>query len=307
MSIERRFTRGAECRAKGDDAKPGLEGYAAVFGQEYVLYEDSGMRWVETIKQGAFARVLKENQDVRCLFNHDPNKVLARSENGTLLMSEDKKGLSYDATLDSRTHVAQDVRCFVDRKDVTGCSFSFRVSKQAWREEESSDGKMTIYTREIEEIGDLYDVGPVTFPAYEGTSVGARTAAALARELRSIPGMAPELRSRMLARAKKDSECDCRCVACARDSDCAKCSDHMVDCGDESNCGHGRSARGQADANGDSMGCECKCRSCSDGNCKGCPDDLAACGDEENCRCQRSATLSQEQAAARAHALKLSL
>jgi HK97 family phage prohead protease len=217
IMIERRFLKAAECRAKGDDAKPGLEGYAAVFNQEYVLYEDTGMRWVETIKPGAFARVLKEKQDVRCLFNHDPNQVLARTENGTLVMAEDRKGLGYDAVLDSRTRVGQDVRCFVDRKDVTGCSFSFRVGTQLWREEEQDGGKMTVYTREIEEISELYDVGPVTYPAYEGTSVGARS---LMHQLRDISGIAPELRSRMLARAKRDKdedgECNCPCDSCSR-------------------------------------------------------------------------------------------
>jgi HK97 family phage prohead protease len=218
-TTERRFMKGAEVRAKGDDAKPALEGYAAVFNQEYVLYEDTGMRWVETIKPGAFARVLKEKQDVRCLFNHDANQVLARTENGTLLMSEDRKGLAYDAALDSRTRVGQDVRYFVDRKDVTGCSFSFRVGKQLWREEEQDGGKMTVYTREIEEISELYDVGPVTYPAYEGTSVGAR---GLMHQLREVSGLAPELRSRMLARARdaraKESggDCDCSCDACSR-------------------------------------------------------------------------------------------
>jgi HK97 family phage prohead protease len=284
MIAERRFVKGAQVRAAGDDAKPALEGYAAVFNEEYVLYEDTGMRWIETIKPGAFARVLRERQDVRCLFNHDPNKVLARTENNTLQMREDNKGLSYDAALDSRTGVAQDVRCFVDRKDVTGCSFSFQVSKQAWREEESSDGKMTTYTREIEEIGSLYDVGPVTFPAYEGTSVGARS---LLQELRRVSGMTPELRSRMLARAlKRDDEemaCSCRCDACSR-------------------CENKRSAR-----TSQAGGCECDCRSCRDGNCAGCPDDQQACGDQTNCACQRSIDLSLEHARARANALKSEL
>jgi HK97 family phage prohead protease len=284
MNVERRFAKGAEVRAAGDDANPKLEGYAAVFNQEYVLYEDTGMRWVETIKPGAFARVLRERQDVRCLLNHDANQVLARTTNNTLQMSEDSQGLSYKASLDSRTSVAHDVRCFVDRRDVTGCSFSFQVSKQVWREEETPDGKMTTYTREIEEIGSLYDVGPVTYPAYEGTSVGARS---LAQQLHRTSGLAPELRSRMLARAlKRDDEemdCACRCDACSR-------------------CENKRSARAAGAA-----GCECDCRSCKDGNCAGCPDDLEACGDETNCACQRSAVLSLEHAKARANALKADL
>lgn len=281
---ERRFTRGTEVRTKGDDAKPGLEGYAAVFNQDYVLYEDTGMRWVEKIKPGAFSRVLKEKQDVRALFNHNADHVLARTTNGTLVLAQDSQGLSYDAALDSRTRIAQDVRCFVDRKDVTGCSFSFRVGKQVWREEEQSDGKMTIYTREIEEISELYDVGPVTYPAYEGTSVGAR---ALAHQLRSLDGLAPELRSRMLARAERadsndeESDCGCRCDACSR-------------CENKRSHSHGEH-RG---------GCECDCKGCVGGDCDKCSND--PCG-EKNCRCGRSAANVQEKAKARTRALQAEL
>jgi len=236
--IERRFTKSAEVRAKGDDAKPGLEGYAAIFNEEYVLFQGYGMRLVETIKPGAFDRVLRERQDVRCLFNHDPNNVLGRTENRTLKLVQDQKGLTYDAELDARTHIAQDVRCFVQRGDVTGCSFAFNVSKQVTREEEIDNGKMTVYTREIEEFSDLYDVGPVTYPAYEGTSVGARTAVAFARELRSadwfegLPaGIRARLEKKIEARAdvvtggdtpdgsgeddQLEQKCNCRCDACA--------------------------------------------------------------------------------------------
>ena len=203
MKLERRFTKGADVRAKGTDDKPAIEGYAAVFNEDYVLYEDSGCRFVESIKPGAFSRVLEEKQDTRCLFNHQPDNVLGRTTNKTLRMVQDRQGLSYDNDLDIRTSIAQNVRCFVQRGDVTGCSFAFRVSKQSWREEEQDGGKMTVYTRVIEEIGELYDVGPVTYPAYEGTSVGARGAGALARELRSAlwaEGIPAEIREKIRAK-----------------------------------------------------------------------------------------------------------
>jgi Escherichia/Staphylococcus phage prohead protease len=246
--IERRFVKGAEVRAKGDDAKPRLEGYAAVFGEDYVLYDSKYFRMTERIKPGAFSRALEEKQDVRGLFNHNADNVLARTANGTLRLSQDKKGLPFDLDLDARTRVAQDVRCFVDRGDVTGCSFAFTVRKQTWTETEE-DG-FTTYLREIEDV-DLYDVGPVTYPAYEGTSVGARAHHALAQELRSAAwaeGLPEELRAKLAARASNDdAECGCRCVACARDMDCSRCSDHMVDCGDETNCDHSRGANPAAE------------------------------------------------------------
>jgi HK97 family phage prohead protease len=230
--IERRFTKGAKVRAKGDDAKPGLAGYAAVFGQDYVIYDSKSFRMVERIKPGAFTRAIDEEQDVRGLFNHNPDNLLARTTNSTLTLNQDQKGLSFDLDLDARTHIAQDVRCFVDRGDVTGCSFAFAVRKQTWTETEE-DG-FTTYQREIEDV-DLFDVGPVTYPAYEATSVGTRTVAAFARELRSAPwaeGMPAEIRAKILAREDVvtggdipdgteeddnqagDGECNCRCERC---------------------------------------------------------------------------------------------
>jgi HK97 family phage prohead protease len=175
--IERRFVKGAQVRAMQGD-KPGIEGYGAVFGEEYVLWDSPTMRIVETIKPGTFSRSLREKQDVRCLFNHSADNVLGRTANDTMRMTEDLKGLRYETDFDMRTRIGNDVRCFVERGDVTGCSFSFNVTKQERTEIEEND-KLTI-RREIQDV-DMYDVGPVTFPAYEGTGVKARSV-----ELRSV-------------------------------------------------------------------------------------------------------------------------
>lgn len=281
--IERRFVKGAQVRAKKDADKPGIEGYAAVFNEEYVLYDGGTFRVVEIIKPGAFARVLKEKQDTRCLFNHDPDNVLGRTTNSTLRLSQDKDGLPFENDLDLRTTVGQNVQAFIDRGDVTGCSFAFTVATQVWREE-TADG-VTISTREIEEIELLFDVGPVTYPAYDGTSVSARGLAdqmeARSRVL-AIDGLPVEVRSQIERAGKKkkdDAECNCRCIACARDKDCEKCSDHMVDCGDEKNCRcmDSRSSRGSVGGGED---CECTCPECQVGDCENC--SAAGC-DDKNC------------------------
>lgn len=223
MILERRFVKGAEIRAKKGE-KPALEGYAAVFGQDYVLYESKSFKMVERIKQGAFTRTLEEKQDVRCLFNHDPDNLLGRTANGTLSLAQDSKGLKFDNNLDDRTHIAQDVHCFVDRGDVTGCSFAFIVRKQTWTETE--DNGFTLYLREIEDL-DTFDVGPVTYPAYEGTSVDSRSFGEMRSRILAIDGLPAELRSRIEQRKKSEddddggaddkTECNCRCDAC---SDC---------------------------------------------------------------------------------------
>jgi HK97 family phage prohead protease len=232
--IERRFVKkGAQVRATKSET-PGIEGYASVFNEEYVLWDSGSFRMVEIVKPGTFTRALEEKQDVRCLFNHDANFLLGRTEAGTLRLKQDDKGLQFENDLPD-TQIGKDVRTSVDRKDLDGCSFAFTVTKQSWREE-TKDGK-TISTREIEEV-DLFDVGPVTYPAYEGTSVSAR--AEMRSQILSIDGLPAEVRTAIERGKKKKekdaAECNCRCVACARDDSHDDCIDHMVDCGDQDNC-----------------------------------------------------------------------
>lgn len=271
LKMERRFFKGAQVRAsKGD--KPQISGYASVFGEEYVLYDDGGYRIVETIQEGAFARVLKEKQDVRCLFNHEPDNVLGRTTNQTLRMSQDDKGLEFENDLDLRTTVGQNVQAFIDRGDVTGCSFAFTVSKQSWSEEKA-DGK-TISTRVIEEFEQLFDVGPVTYPAYEATSVASRdwlnSAPAEVRGAlrdatsKDTEGMDPISRSlvricekhgiKMSDELLKDlrasvgtseNTCGCACAEC-QTGDCENCSD--AEC-DDAGCQHGQQGDADEDEN----------------------------------------------------------
>lgn len=192
---ERRFIKGAEVRATGDGH---IEGHAAVFNTEYVMWDSPSLRVTETIRPGTFSRVLGDNeQDPRCLFNHDPNMILGRKSAGTLMLEQNAKGLKFDCDV-ADTQAGRDTRTNIANRNVTGCSFAFTVSKQK-RTEEEKEGKLFIL-REIQEVDNLYDVGPVTYPAYEGTDVTSRSLA----ELRgifpdgvpaSVLSHAPELRA----------------------------------------------------------------------------------------------------------------
>lgn len=169
-TIERRLlTSGKlQLRAADKNATPGIEGYAAVFNEQY----DNGW-FCETIKPGAFARALKEKQDIRCLFNHDPNNLLGRTKSKTLTLAQDDKGLSFSCDLNMETRIGAEVHAMCDRGDLDGCSIGFVVTKQTWRDELDENGIM-IHYRDIEDM-DLLDAGPVTYPAYPQTSVGARS------------------------------------------------------------------------------------------------------------------------------------
>lgn len=152
-----------------------IVGYAAVFhseadpGTEYELWSDPAMRAVERIARGAFSRAVKEGDDCRACFNHDPNMLLGRTSSGTLRLSEDETGLRYENDLPD-TQLARDVAELVDRGDVNGSSFGFVVEQESWRESEEPDGKR-VAVRTIESVR-LLDVGPVTYPAYASTTTG---------------------------------------------------------------------------------------------------------------------------------------
>lgn len=140
-------------------------GYAAIFGQETVI---AGI-FRETIQAGAFTEALA-NSDIRCLYNHDHNCLLGRTSAGTLELKQDGKGLFFRACLLPFDPMSYGIARRVDRRDVQGNSFSFSDVKDRWQFARKP-GELDL--RIIEKIGSLYDVGPVTFPAYESTSVSA--------------------------------------------------------------------------------------------------------------------------------------
>ena len=92
--------------------------------------------------------------------------VLGRKSAGTLRIFDDNRGLRYEID-PGETTVYRDVAQFIKRKDVQGSSFAFMITDEQPRKENG------IRIREIRGV-ELFDVGPVTFPAYESTSTGVR-------------------------------------------------------------------------------------------------------------------------------------
>jgi len=163
------ITKRAEAAASGS-----IDGYAAVFNSE----TDLGY-FHEKIAPGAFAKTIADGDDVRALFNHDPNMVLGRTKSGTLRLKEDNTGLKFDVDLPD-TQAARDLHTLVERGDVDQCSFGFYV--RAEEVERRADGSV------IRTITDaqLFDVSPVTYPAYESTSCEARSAVEVSERLKSV-------------------------------------------------------------------------------------------------------------------------
>ena len=130
-----------------------IEGHAAVFNE---LSEDLG-GFREKINTGAFDGVLDD--DVRAFFNHDPNFLLARTSSGTLKLGVDKKGLKYSFEVPDTT-AGRDLLVSMKRGDITQSSFAFQVQSDTWNT--TSKGEI----RTIEKVSRLFDVSPVSIPAY---------------------------------------------------------------------------------------------------------------------------------------------
>ena len=158
---EIRFTKHVEIRVHTEGGQQKITGYAAVFDS---LSEDLG-NFRETIKHGTFKRALAENQDVRGLVDHDSSKIIGRTEAGTMTLVEDEKGLKYSIDVPD-TQAGRDVVTSIKRGDVSGSSFAFTVVADNWRTEDGQE------IRELTDV-DLFDVGPVAFPAYPATVTAA--------------------------------------------------------------------------------------------------------------------------------------
>ena len=144
---------------KREQTRDWIVGYAALFGVDSLDLGD----FVERIDPGAFS-IVKERRgrkrplETRALFNHDPNHVLGRFPE-TLRMTIDERGLRYEVLPPaSRADIVESIK----RGDIRGSSFSFTVAPggERW----SDEGGRSVRT--ITAIDSLFDVGPVTFPAY---------------------------------------------------------------------------------------------------------------------------------------------
>ena len=164
-----------ELRAASENEKPKVRGYAAVYNRESENLGSENYQFREIIEPGAFDDVLKD--DVRALLNHDPNFILARSKNGegTLTIGTDDTGLYYEFDAPD-TQAGRDLTESLKRGDIDQSSFSFTVSKegQTWEERQEGDGP-TFIRRTITKVSRLFDVSPVTYPAYPDATVALRS------------------------------------------------------------------------------------------------------------------------------------
>jgi HK97 family phage prohead protease len=173
MKQERRtFTGTVIARAEGENMPKEIGGIAAVINS----VTDLGY-FEEVIMPGAFDNALSKDYDIRCLFNHEAELILGRTKASTCNVFVNGDGnLEYTWVPDyeNPTHVSV-VRSIM-RGDITQSSFAFTIKEQTWSD---STKYGTMGKRTINVIDELFDVSPVTYPAYQDTEADARSLAAL--------------------------------------------------------------------------------------------------------------------------------
>lgn len=162
---------------KNDDGTIGhISGVPIVFEQK----TDIGGWFEETIARGAISEdVLR---DVAFFYNHDLNsKPLARTRTGKLKFSIENDGVHMDADVNLQRSDVNDMYLAINDGDIDGMSFMFRVEADEWTDLDSDYPK-----RRITKIGYVQEVSAVNYPAYEGTSINARSDISLDGDMKAL-------------------------------------------------------------------------------------------------------------------------
>lgn len=168
-----------------DNDEMKIEGYFVIFNSETELFEGC----FEEISDKAFKDI--DLSDIRALADHDTAKVLGRTKSNTLKLKVDEKGLYGEITINKNDSEAVNLYERVKRGDIDQCSFGFNILDETM--DSRSDGTTKWTINEIE----LFEVSVVTFPAYQDTSVEARSEQIKQLEQRNLQKRKQQLKERI--------------------------------------------------------------------------------------------------------------
>ena len=133
--------------------------------------------FIERIKAGVFKTALKRNDDVKVLLNHNHDRVLATTKDGSAKLEEDNIGLRAEVTITDK-EVVEKAR----NNQLTGWSFGFYANSDEIGSEGNNETR-TITDLDLIEVSILDDTKS---PAYYGTSIEARSEDAKVLEYRNM-------------------------------------------------------------------------------------------------------------------------
>jgi HK97 family phage prohead protease len=202
------------------DGSKQVSGHAIVFNSPSV---DLG-GFVEVCDPSMLTRTLRENPDVLALRDHKSEMLLGRTTANTLALSVDSTGLKFAVTL-PKTSIGDDTAENVRLRNLTGCSFGFNTVEDKWTVADDGSALRTLLDV------DLFEISLTSFPAYQETSVEARSRAAQVTTKRSDPSD-PDPEDELEGVIDDDGidddddddelRCSCRCERCIM-SDCRSC------------------------------------------------------------------------------------
>ena len=165
----RDFTLAVVSDEAAEQEKKIVRGYASVFNHPYTLYEDRDMVIQEQVSETAFNDA--DMGDVILQYNHE-GRVFARTKNGTLTVTPDKKGLAIQADLGGTT-IGEQLYEEIRGGYTTQMSYGYTVNGAEWSKRELEDGRI-LELRTITSIDKVYDVSAVSIPANDATSISVR-------------------------------------------------------------------------------------------------------------------------------------
>ena len=165
----RDFTLAVVSDEAAEQEKKIVRGYASVFNHPYTLYEDRDMVIQEQVSETAFNDA--DMGDVILQYNHE-GRVFARTKNGTLTVTPDKKGLAVQADLGGTT-IGEQLFEEIRGGYTTQMSYGYTVNGAEWTKRELEDGRI-LELRTITSIDKVYDVSAVSIPANDATTISVR-------------------------------------------------------------------------------------------------------------------------------------
>lgn len=121
----------------------------------------------ERIMPGAFQKALDRGNEIHFLAEHDANRILASTRNGSLTLKEDNIGLYMEARISPTTY-GKDYYTLIHDGILRNMSFGFLPVQDEWQKK--NDGT---YTRDVSDLK-LFEVSVVTNPAYPQSTISSR-------------------------------------------------------------------------------------------------------------------------------------
>ena len=158
-------------RADGDAGEIGIRGIGAPYGVWSTIWDTPYSLVRERYAPGCFKASLASDVDVMCCRDHKRDDILGRLSNDTLELSEDSEGLQFNVRLNPDDPQAVRIFAQVKRQDIKGASTRFKVDEL--ESKEKKENNRYVYEDTIVKAT-LFEVGPVTDPAYPTTTADVR-------------------------------------------------------------------------------------------------------------------------------------